>query len=78
VTGDYDRITWRWEPYRSNGGTLRVWEKSPAGFEWCSEGGQYFVLSMVGNGRYQEAGRGIHAHARRVWYAVHTRKAIAS
>jgi hypothetical protein len=70
TTQEYDRITWRWEPYRSNGGRFRVYEKSPAGFEWCSEGGLYFVFDPTSR---EEAGRGIYAHARRVWMAVHMR-----
>jgi uncharacterized protein YutD len=36
----------------------RVHEASCCGlFEWCSEGGQYFVLRHV-DGRYEEARRG--------------------
>lgn len=68
---DYDRVTWRWERYQPNGARLRVYEKSPIGYEWCSEGGLFFVLRHNG---HEEAGRGLYAAARRVWYAVHCRE----
>lgn len=57
-----------WEVHVPRGSRpIRVTETSCcAAYEWCSEGGQYFILRDAGDG-YEETGRGIFAHAREVW-----------
>jgi hypothetical protein len=56
-----------WTPYRSRG-PLRIRETSCCGvLEWCSEGGQYFVLRYTRPRGYEEAGRGRYGEARQVW-----------
>ncbi|WP_143591292.1 hypothetical protein [Thermoactinospora rubra] len=56
-----------WEPYQPNGGVLRVRENSPYfEYEFCCEGGQYFLLRYA-NGRYFEAARGRYADTYELW-----------
>ncbi|MEV4173954.1 hypothetical protein [Nonomuraea sp. NPDC049709] len=57
-----------WEPHRPRSPRpIRSIELSCcSAYEWCSEGGLYFVLRRAGDG-YEETGRGIYARAREVW-----------
>lgn len=56
-----------WESHRPHTPRTRVTETSCCGiYEWCSEGGRYFVLRQ-GEGGYEETGRGLHADARPIW-----------
>ncbi|NRQ40063.1 hypothetical protein HII36_50805 [Nonomuraea sp. NN258] len=60
-------MTIKWEPHHARGSQTRVHETSCCGaYEWCAEGGQYFVLRHVA-GRWEETGRGVYAAARQVW-----------
>lgn len=58
-----------WEPHTARAPT-RVTETSCcAAYEWCCEGGQFFILRSSANG-YEETGRGRYAVARAVWDAL--------
>ncbi|MGW7484408.1 hypothetical protein ACWGH8_38225 [Nonomuraea muscovyensis] len=58
-----------WEPYVQYG-MLRVRETSCCGeYEWCCEGGLYFVLRHNGEG-YEATPRRRYADARPVWEAL--------
>ncbi|SEN89850.1 hypothetical protein SAMN05660976_08560 [Nonomuraea pusilla] len=55
-----------WFPYIPRG-SLRVRETSCCGeYEWCCEGGQYFVLRKDGPG-HEETRRGTRAQIRELW-----------
>lgn len=59
-----------WDQYRPSGATLRVTETSCcAAFEWCCEGGLFFVLRRTRSG-YEEAGRGRYSEARALWASL--------
>ncbi|WP_433435392.1 hypothetical protein [Nonomuraea sp. CA-141351] len=50
--------TFKWMPYVSHGGILRIGDTSCCGrYELASEGGQFFVLRHTDDG-YEETGRG--------------------
>lgn len=62
----------RWDPHIPHAARLRVVAVSCCDeYQLCSEGGQYFVLRLAGDG-YEETGRGIHAKTVRVWDALIT------
>lgn len=59
-----------WEPHRPRSTRVRVIETSCCGlYEWCGEGGQYYVLRRTADG-HEEAGRGLYREAREVWTAL--------
>lgn len=61
----------KWEPYKPIGSKLRVSRTSCCGrFEWASEGGTFFVLRPIGDGRYEETGRGRYSKALDIYIAL--------
>ncbi|WP_143591729.1 hypothetical protein [Thermoactinospora rubra] len=57
-----------WEPHQPRCQRVRVIETSCCGeYEWCGEGGQYFVLRYTKQRGYEEAGRGLYREARETW-----------
>ncbi|MER7362675.1 hypothetical protein [Nonomuraea wenchangensis] len=74
--------TFKWTPYTTSGGTLRVRHTSCCGrYELASEGGQFFVLRQAESGGYEETGRGrTHRGAVRTYVALvieHRREHVA-
>ncbi|NUW33415.1 hypothetical protein HTZ77_18550 [Nonomuraea sp. SMC257] len=60
-----------WEPYRPHGARLRVLRTMPGGeYEFCGEGGRYFILHRDRRGRYEEAGRGLYRQAWKLWLSI--------
>lgn len=59
-----------WTPYVSVG-TLRVFRTSFGGqYEFCSEGGRYFVLARSTSGPRVESPRGTYRQALEIWVAL--------
>ncbi|NRQ37981.1 hypothetical protein HII36_40050 [Nonomuraea sp. NN258] len=61
-----------WEPHRPpKGGILRIRATSCCGaYELASLGGQYFVLRPTSDGGHEETGRGMYAHAAKVFITL--------
>jgi hypothetical protein len=56
-----------WEPYIPRCTRVRVVAISCCDeYEFCSEGGQYLIRRLTGDG-HEETARGRHAHTRDVW-----------
>lgn len=57
----------KWRPYIPTGAQIRVAETSCCGeYEFCSEGGQYFILRNLA-GEHEETARGVYADTRETW-----------
>ncbi|QFY12559.1 hypothetical protein GBF35_43640 [Nonomuraea phyllanthi] len=62
---------YEWTRFTPRSVRLRVHATSCCGaLDLVSAGGQYFVLRPDGAGGYEETGRGLYAHAARVWAEV--------
>lgn len=58
---------YEWEPHRPRTPRTRVVKTSCCGeLELCSEGGQYLILRLTGDG-HEETARGRHVDALRAW-----------